>query len=346
VNARDRGALFLAGLAALACTTDPATPPIVPVASVSIVGAPDDGVYLLGSSAQLIAALYDPRDLPLAGRRVSWRSSDPAVAAVDADGMIEGLAVGTTTITLASEGIADSRAIEVREGIPVPGVGPPATTSLLDDLLTLSVPVGVAAAGFPIHARIATNWPTDDRLVSQTVVELGPSGTELAAPITPGIRFDPTGIPAIERPTLRLFAVASNGTWAELPAGAVDLGDSRVSADLSRLTKVAVFRKATPTELVKVLGDQQVVAKNTAVPIAPTVLVRDAAGRPVSGIQVTFAAGPEGGQITGSSTATSDLNGQAAITGQWRVGASAGPYTLVASIAGGISATFTATALP
>lgn len=339
-------ALLLATLGTLACTTDPATLPIVPVATVTILDAPVDDVFLLGDTTQLLAALFDPRDLPLAGRRISWGSSDPAVASVTADGIVEGLAVGTTTITLASEGVTTSRSSEVREGIIVPGSGPTATTSILGDLLTLSVPVGVAEEGFIIHARVPPTWPIDDRIVNATVVELGPSGTELAGPITPGIRFDPLGIPAIERPTLRLFAVASNGTWTELPGGSVNLTDSRVSADLSRLTRVAVFRRATPTELVKVLGDGQVVAKNTAVPIAPTVLVRDAAGRPVSGIEVTFAVGPEGGQVTGSTTATSNLSGLATIAGQWRVGASAGPYTLVASIAGGITATFTATALP
>lgn len=343
---RDRVTLLLACLGAVSCTTDPATPPIVPVASVAIVGAPIDGVYLLGFGRQLLAAVFDPRDLPLVDRRVSWRSSDPVVASVTADGIVEGLVTGPVTITLASEGITSSRPSEVREGLLVPGVGAPATTSILGGLLTLSVPVGVAAEGFAIHARVPATWPADDRMVGQTVVELGPAGTELAAPIRPGIRFDPLGIPSIERPELRLFAVASNGTWTELPGRTVNLTDSRVSADLSRLTRVAVFRRATPTELLKVLGDGQEVAKNTAVPIAPTVLVRDAAGRPVSGIQVTFAVGPEGGQITGASTATSDLNGSATIPGQWRVGATAGTYTLVASIAGGISVTFTATALP
>jgi hypothetical protein len=343
---RVRAALLLATLGALGCTTDPATQPIVPVASVAIIDAPIDNVYLLGYARQLSASAFDPRDLPLVDRRISWRSSKPSIAFVTDDGIVEGLMLGTTTITLESEGITSSRSSEVREGIPVPGVGPPATTSILGDLLTLSVPVGVAAEGFAIHAKVPTTWPVDDRLVSETVVELGPAGIELAAPITPGIRFDPLGIPAIERPLLRLFAVASNGTWTELPAGAVDLANSRVSGDLTRLTKVAVFRKATPTELVKVLGDGQSVAKNTAVPIAPTVLVLDAAGRPVSGIQVTFTVGPEGGQITGAATATSAITGLATIPGQWRVGANAGTYTLVASIVGGITTTFTATALP
>lgn len=338
--------VLLAALALAGCTTDPASPPIVPVASIAITGAPADGVFLLGFGRQLGATLLDPDALPLDGRQTAWRSSKPSVATVSPAGLVEGVSAGTMTITLGSEGLTTSIASEVREGLLVPSVGAPATATLLAGLVSLSVPVGVLPGDSPIHVRAPATTPPDDRKVPGTAVEIGPAATELAGPIRPGVRYDPAGIPAIERPLLRLFAVGPLGQWVELPGGSVDVAASRVSADLSRLTTIAVFRKATPTQLTKVAGDGQVVPRGTAVPINPTVLVADAAGRPVSGIEVAFATGAGGGQLTGQTTALSGLDGLATVPGQWRVGSSAGTYTLTASIAGGIQVTFTATATP
>lgn len=341
-----RAALGLVAAIAIACTSDPVSGPIIPVSAVSIQGAPPGGVFLIGYPRQLTATILDPFGTALSERELSWRSSARAVAVVDDEGIVTAVALGVSTITARSEGVAASVTAVVREGVEVPAVGAPATGSLLGGLIELSVPVGAAAPGFPIFVGSATGWPADDRLVAGTVVAVGPAATELALPITAGIAFDPSGIPAVERPALRLFAVGAGGAWEELPDGLVDVDDARVSASLSRLTTIGVFRRAVPTQLVKVAGDDQVVPRGTAVPIAPSVVVRDAAGRPVSGIDVTFATGAGGGQLTGTGVVASDLTGTATVPGQWRVGSTAGTYTLVASIPGGISVTFTATATP
>jgi hypothetical protein len=66
----------------------------------------------------------------------------------------------------------------------------------------------------------------------------------------------------------------------------------------------------------------------------------------VSGIEVVFELGITGGQLTGSGTSFSGLDGRATIPGQWRLGSSAGTYTLSATIVGGVQVTFTATATP
>jgi alpha-amylase len=41
----------------------------------------------------------------LTGRVVTWNSSNPAVASVDANGLVQALAAGQTQITATSEGI-------------------------------------------------------------------------------------------------------------------------------------------------------------------------------------------------------------------------------------------------
>jgi hypothetical protein len=335
---------WFAGVAS-ACDVDPPHAPLLPVVAIEVGGVPVDNVYLLGALRPLTVTTLGPDDLPLTDRRVRFTSSRPTLATI-ADTGVFGLLPGFGTLRIESEGVVESLPFEVREGVTVPSVGAPVAATLLDGRLTLTVPTGVAPAGTAIHARIATSYPFDDRLLLGTHVDVGPNAMELAAPITVGIVFDPLTIPAIERPALRIFGVDALGAWAELPGGTVDLASFRVSAPVTRLTKFAIVRRSTPTQMAKLAGDLQVVPKSDPVPIAPSVVVRDAQGRPVSGITVSFAVGAGGGMLTGVATASTSVLGVATLPGTWRVGASAGQYTLIASIPGGITATFTATALP
>ncbi|HEX8694973.1 MAG TPA: Ig-like domain-containing protein [Longimicrobium sp.] len=73
----------------------------VPVASVTVSpAAPSLGK---GDALQLAAVPRDSAGNPLAGRPVRWSSSDPGTAAVSEAGVVTGVALGTATITAASE---------------------------------------------------------------------------------------------------------------------------------------------------------------------------------------------------------------------------------------------------
>lgn len=78
-------------------------------------------------------------------------------------------------------------------------------------------------------------------------------------------------------------------------------------------------------------GNVQVVAPNTPVPVAPSVIVRDALGDPVAGAQVTFEIVPTVGSITGA-VATTNASGIATL-GSWTLGA--GANVLSATVVGG-----------
>jgi filamin/ABP280 repeat protein/Big-like domain-containing protein len=94
-------------------------------------------------------------------------------------------------------------------------------------------------------------------------------------------------------------------------------------------------------------GDQQTAPAGTAVPVAPTVIVRDAAGTPVPGVAIRFTVTAGGGSVSGGET-TTGAEGTAA-AGAWTLGASPGSNTLRAETdASGVSGnpvTFTATAV-
>ncbi len=87
-------------------------------------------------------------------------------------------------------------------------------------------------------------------------------------------------------------------------------------------------------------GNNQTATVNTAVGIAPSVVIRDANSNPVVGETVTFTVASGGGSVTG---ATAQTNGSGVATvGSWTLGTTGGTNSLTATSASG-SATFTAT---
>src|SRR3989454_592512 len=100
----------------------------VPVASVMI--TPGTLRVAAGSTGQLTATPQDASGAPLAGRVVTWASTNGAYATVNSSGMVTGVAIGAATITAISEGqsgdavaIGDRGAGGVRDGDARPRAG-------------------------------------------------------------------------------------------------------------------------------------------------------------------------------------------------------------------------------
>lgn len=89
-----------------------------PVASVSI--ALPSRSLMVGQSENGSASALDASGSPLAGRAITWRSSSPTVALVDAAGLISALAPGSTTITAESEGVMGQDNLSVMPLPPAP----------------------------------------------------------------------------------------------------------------------------------------------------------------------------------------------------------------------------------
>ena len=79
-------------------------------------------------------------------------------------------------------------------------------------------------------------------------------------------------------------------------------------------------------------GDGQAAVPGTAVPVVPTVLVKDVDGRPVVGVAVSFAVDSGGGQVA-TPTATTDGSGIAS-SGGWTLGPAEVTNVLSASVTG------------
>lgn len=132
-----------------------------------------------------------------------------------------------------------------------------------------------------------------------------------------------TGLATARRPGPATITVASEGKSAS-----------------TSLSVVA----GPPAKLIAWAGNNQTTRPGNAVATAPSVVVTDAAGFPVSGVPVTFAVTAGGGSIPGTVVST-NADGFAAVA-SWTLGSAPGINTLTASAAGlsGSPFVFTATA--
>jgi hypothetical protein len=88
----------------------------IPVATVAV--APLTATLLVGANQQLTATTKDAANNVLTGRVVTWASSNPSKATVDATGLVTAVAAGTAIITATSE--TKSGAAQITVNIPAP----------------------------------------------------------------------------------------------------------------------------------------------------------------------------------------------------------------------------------
>lgn len=135
--------------------------------------------------------------------------------------------------------------------------------------------------------------------------------------------------------------VARVGSWTL----GTEVGENTLRATVQGLAPVVFTATAVAggeSAMAAVSGDGQSMAAFHAVADAPRVVVTDAHGNPVPGVEVVFAATTGGGAVTGA-TDTTDGSGNARPEA-WQLGA-AGEQTLTATVAGLSPVSFTATAV-
>lgn len=137
--------------------------------------------------------------------------------------------------------------------------------------------------------------------------------------------------------------IATVGSWTLGPA----VGENVLNATSGTLAGVAFTATSTAgaaASIAKNAGDNQTAPAGGTVPVAPSVLVKDAGGNPKPGVSVTFAVVAGGGSVTGA-TAVTNAAGIAAV-GSWTLGSSAAVNSLSATVPGLSPVTFTASSVP
>ena len=123
----------------------------VPVATVEV--TPSSASLLVGGTVQLAATLRDSNGAELTGRVVTWSSDAPAIAAVDASGVVTGIAAGSATVTATREGVSGSAAVTVTPppaagGAVLVGAGDIADCGSTGDEATAALLDGIAGTVF------------------------------------------------------------------------------------------------------------------------------------------------------------------------------------------------------
>ncbi|HVG44706.1 MAG TPA: leishmanolysin-related zinc metalloendopeptidase [Longimicrobium sp.] len=132
---------------------------------------------------------------------------------------------------------------------------------------------------------------------------------------------------------------ASFGASAALASGQAAVNVTYLANGTSVLNAVGrrnrgqrTIEVATTATVVVNAGNNQAAMVGTAVPTAPSVLVRDLSNNPLAGVPVTFSVASGGGYVT-SASATTNASGVATV-GSWVLGSPAALNTLTATAAG------------
>ncbi len=151
-----------------------------PVASVVVL--PNPANVIVGLTTPLRAITYDAALNELTGRTIVWSSSNDAIARVDGNGLVTGVATGSVTITATSEGKSGTSTVAVA---PPPVVSvtvtPPATTLIAlshlglhhDRILAARVPRLDLILGGHSHDTL----PQPEVVAGVPIVHAGPYGT-------------------------------------------------------------------------------------------------------------------------------------------------------------------------
>ena len=133
------------------------TPAQAPIASISL--SQTTGGVAVGQTLQLTATPRDAAGNALAGRTITWSSSNAGIATVTATGLVVGVANGQATITAAAEGRSATAAITV-SSTPVASVSVTPNGATLQPGATLQLSALTRDAGGSVLSGRAVSWTT------------------------------------------------------------------------------------------------------------------------------------------------------------------------------------------
>ena len=148
----------------------PTPPPEPPARPTTLIVSPATAeLTALGATVQLTVEVRDQNAQVMAGAAVTWSSSDPSVATVDASGLVIGVGEGMATITASAGSATGSAAVTVSQPVVSVEISPSAETVGLGDTLQLT------AEGFDESADVVEgaqfSWESSDVAVARVDAE-------------------------------------------------------------------------------------------------------------------------------------------------------------------------------
>ena len=228
--------------------------PPAPVVAVRV--QPDSVVLAPGAARAFTAVATDANGVALTGRAVTWSISNTAVARLDAENRVVGVAEGIATVTATVEGVSGTATVRI---LP-PAAAVVASVRVEPDSLSLTTgktgdlnPIALDAQGNVLTGRSVT-WVSSDSKVATvgtggTVTAVAPGVTEIlvtvervtarvrvrvTAPVVASVRIQPDTLLLVTGASATLSAVATDAegnaisgravTWATSSAAIASLG--------------------------------------------------------------------------------------------------------------------------
>jgi hypothetical protein len=269
----------------------------------------------VGDTRTLRAEVRDDKGKTLSGERVTWSTSDPAVATVAADGVVTSVGNGVAQISAKAGNATGTAAARVNQRIA-----------------TLNLASGggqVGAAGEPLGEQLAVSAfdPLGKPAVGvevDFVVDLGGGSFEPAK-----ARTDAQGI---ARARWTLGAVAAS----------IQQGAARAGAGVDPVPLLATSVPGAPARLAILSGNEQGAPSGSTLPIPIVVAVEDRFGNANTGIPVEFEVLSGGGSFSDTQLNTG-ADGRA--TSRWTLGSARGTQLARVRAGSGLTAALEATGL-
>ncbi|MBY0491456.1 MAG: Ig-like domain-containing protein [Gemmatimonadaceae bacterium] len=343
---------------------------------------------ITGQTVTLTAIPRDSLGRALTGRLVTWSSCVPSVASISTGGVVTGVSPGAASITATSEGVSASIPVTVQlppvasmtitpTSLRMPvGTNASFTATLRDagGIVLTDRPIAWTVDN-PVIATISTSGVVTALVSGSTAVRASVEGRSVTANLTVlipevTVQVSPATASLAPGQSLQLLASVHDAitgitltrpvTWrASSPSvasvnatglvTALAYGTTVVEATSDARTSASTIRvEPQSASIGLVTGNGQTAPVRTSVPVSPTVVVKDGAGRAVPGVTVTFDVIENTGLVIGSTDVT-DANGEASAA-SWILGATAGSNKLRASVGlstvTGSPVVFTATGTP
>lgn len=149
--------------------------------------APLTGDIPLGTSRQLAANVLDASGQAIAGRVVTWASSNSSIATVSVSGLVSAVALGRATITASVEGKQGIATVDVVDPVATVRITPLVVPTLRVGGKVQLAATGLNAAGQPLSGR-PVNWTSTNPNVASVsatgeVTALGVGNSTIIAEI-------------------------------------------------------------------------------------------------------------------------------------------------------------------
>jgi len=202
-----------------ACSADQSPTAVVGDAAVwsDLRVAPTSLLLAVGEQGRVVATPTDGRGRVVATRSVRWSSEDAAVATVDLEGFVTGVAPGATDIV----GRRGDHVVRVR--VVVGGLGPDGgTVTGGDGAVAITLPAGALGAPTPLQITAADDPLADPGVVPGSVwmVDLGGAGVSAAGTIE--LAADESAVPTWLPASSMRIARLVDGQWELLATELVE----------------------------------------------------------------------------------------------------------------------------